>query len=190
VAVPLEKLDTTIRSFAPDVNGVMTHFINCEITFTDPPEQDDYYQLLLAEEIWQKNAEGINYSYQLVNFLKDDPVFYIRDMEGSLLGGIDFKGTFSDQLIKGLKYNLKLRIPITYVAKAVDGQKRRMVFMLVSQSLDYFDYLRSRVVAEYNYELPIVDPIKIHSNVSGGLGLVGGISIASDSLVFIGPGFE
>ena len=189
-AVAIEKLDTTKRSTAPDVNGVMTQYINCEITFNDPPNQDNYYQLILAEEVWQKDSIGVKYFYKLVNFLKDDPVFYIRDQEGSLLGGIDFKGTFPDHLFKGLKYSLKIRIPTSYIDKPLDNQKRRMNFMLLSQSSDYFDYLRSRVVAEYNYELPIVDPIKIHSNVIGGLGLVGGISIASDSLVFVGQGFN
>lgn len=189
VAVAIEKLDT-IRRLAPDVSGVLRYFIDCYITFKDPPQVDNYYQLLLAEEVWQKNGNGLKYSYQLVNFLKDDPVFYIRDQEGSLLSGIDFKGTFPDQLINGLEYSLKVRIPAAYVVNPGTNQKRRLVFILLSQSRDYFDYLRSRVVAEYNYELPVVDPIKIHSNIIGGLGLIGGISVSKDSLVFTGPGFE
>ena len=188
-AVNIERLDT-VRRLAPDGSGSLRFFIDCKIVFIDPADLNNYYQLVLAEEFWEKNGNGTKYSYQLVNFLKDDPVFYIRDQEGSLLGGIDFKGTFPDDLFNGERYNLRVRIPATYVVKPAPNQKRRLTFMLLSQSRDYFDYFRSRVVAEYNYEIPIVDPIKIHSNVSGGLGLIGGISVASDSLVFKGSMFD
>lgn len=185
VAVPIQQLDT-VRVLLPDDRGVLRSYIDCSIIFSDPVDEKNYYQLLMAEEFWDKNGTGTKYSYQLVNFIKQDPVFYIRDQEGSLLGGIDFKGTFHDELFNGKQYNLKIRVPGTYVVQPELNQKRRLTFMLLSQSSDYFDYLRSRVVAEYNYEIPIVDPIKIHSNVEGGLGLVGGISVAADSLVFNG----
>jgi hypothetical protein len=185
VAVPIEQLDT-VRVLSPDDRGVLRTYIDCSIIFSDPGQEKNYYQLLMAEEFWDKNGTGTKYSYQLVNFIKQDPVFYIRDQEGSLLGGIDFKGTFHDELFNGKEYHLQIRIPGTYVVKPEVNQKRRLTFMLLSQSRDYFDYLRSRVVAEYNYEIPIVDPIKIHSNVDGGLGLVGGISVSADSLVFNG----
>lgn len=185
LAVPIEKLDT-VRILTPDDRGILRSYIDCSITFTDPGQDENYYQLLMAEEFWDTNGTGIKYSYQLVNFIKLDPVFYIRDQEGSLLGGIDFKGTFHDELFNGKRYHLKIRIPSTYVIPPALKQKRRLTFLLLSQSRDYFDYLRSRVVAEYNYEIPIVDPIKIHSNVEGGLGLVGGLSVAADSLVFNG----
>ncbi len=188
-AVNIEKIDTT-RRLTADESGVMRYYIDCNISIIDPALGDDYYQLLLSEEVWDKNGTGEKYSSQLVNFIKDDPVFYIRDQEGSLMGGIDFLGTFSDQMFNGLEYHLHVRIPVTYVEKPATGQKRRLTFLLLSQSHDYFDYLRSRVVAEYNYELPIVDPIKIHSNVTGGLGIVGAISLSTDSLVFVGPGYE
>lgn len=183
---PVVKIDDldTIRRLSPNINGGMGYFIDCYISFNDPPRERNYYQLILSEEIWDNNGGDIKYSYQLINFIKDDPVFYIRDQEGSLLGGIDFKGTFPDELFDGTKKKLKVRIPASFVEKPESGRKRRLTFLLLSQTMDYFNYLRSRVVAEHNYELPIVDPIKIHTNVKGGLGLVGGISVARDSLVF------
>jgi hypothetical protein len=189
LTVPIETLDT-VRVLVPDVNGNMAWFIENTIGFTDVPGVANYYQLAVVEEVWQMTGTGHRYSSQFIDFLKEDPVFYVRDQEGSLLGGIDFKGTFPDELFAGLPYQLKIRIPATYVDPPQPGTKRRLVFMLLSQTYDYFAYLRSRVVAEYNYELPIVDPIKIHSNVAGGLGLLGGIAVSSDSLVFVAPGFH
>jgi hypothetical protein len=185
--IPIENLDT-LRRISVDSDGVSRTYLECLVRFNDPVDTENFYQLVVIEESWDKNGNG--YSSQRVNYLKDDPVFYIRDQEGSLLGGIDFLGTFPDFLINGQNYSLKIRLPEVYAGPATANQKRKLTFLLVSHSFDYFNYLRSRVVAEYNYDLPIVDPIKIHSNIIGGLGLVGGMSVVSDSLIFIGNAYE
>jgi hypothetical protein len=158
------------------------------IQFSDPPGTDNFYQLILTSETRDSLDQLIE--FQQVNFAKTDDVFYIRDQEGSLLGGIDFLGSFSDYLIQGKSYNLSIGIPELYLKKPGEKEKRIIRVHLMSLSEAYYNYLRSRVVAEYNYDVPVVDPIKTFSNIGGGLGLVGGISIASDSLVIIGNNYE
>jgi hypothetical protein len=106
------------------------------------------------------------------------------------LSGIEFRGTFSDFRINGTNYPLKIRIPTYYIDNVANNQKKRINFTLLSLTSDYFNYFRSRVIADYNYNLPIIDPIKIVGNVEGGLGLVGGIAVTYDSLIFTGSDFE
>lgn len=182
-AVAIEGLDSIGRG---SKNG--DSFIQYELIFTDPPEIDNYYQLLIFGE----TRDSLNHllNRQTLNYGKTDEVFYIRDQEGSLLGGIDFLGSFSDYLIQGQPHRLKVGIPSVYLSSPNPGEKLVIRFCLLSLSPDYYHYLRSRIVAEYNYDLPVVDPIKIYSNTTGGLGLVGGMSIASDSLVLIGSDYE
>ena len=182
-AVPIEQIDT-YNVYAPDMQGVTQKYLECVITFTDPPQNENFYQLVIYEEIWDESGGSLNYSRQQINYLKNDSVFYIKDKEGSLLAGIDFKGTFSDYKINGHTYPLKIRIPARYAEMPAENRKRRVTFMLLSHTADYFKYLQNRIIAEYNYDLPIIDPVKIHSNIDGGLGLIGGISVACDSLVF------
>ena len=182
-AVPIERIDTR-RVDTLDIHGITQKYLECIITFTDPPQSENFYQLVLSEEIWDESNGSLKYSRQQINYLKSDSVFFIKDKEGSLLAGIDFKGTFSDYKINGRNYPLRIRIPAWYAEMPAENQKRRITFMLLSQTSDYFKYLQNRIIAEYNYDLPIIDPVKIHSNIYGGLGLIGGISVACDSLVF------
>lgn len=162
--------------------------VNYEVEFADPRDEANYYQLVITSEV--RDADNKIKEFYNVNFFKDDELFYIRDQEGSLLGGIDFLGSFSDYIITEERYRIKVRVPSFYLATPGENERRIVRFHLLSLSEDYYKYLRSRVVAEYSYDLPIVDPIKIHSNIIGGLGLVGGMTFASDSVVYIGNDYN
>ncbi|HKL71688.1 MAG TPA: DUF4249 family protein [Marinilabiliaceae bacterium] len=183
---PVKILDVSMKSAEESTNSENR---SCTITFSDPPEVDNFYQLTIIEEVWIKD-ETLPRSSKNVRYLKDDQVFYIRDQEGSLLGGIDFSGTFSDYLITKNPYKLQIRIPRIYFREPAQNEKRKLVFQLLSLTKDYYDYSRSRIVAEYNQKLPVVNPVKIHNNIKGGLGLVGGISADTLSISFIGEDYN
>lgn len=183
---PVKILDVSINNSVESINSENR---SCTITFSDPPETENYYQLSIIEEVWIKD-EPLPRSSKNVRYLKDDQVFYIRDQEGSLLGGIDFSGTFSDYLITKSPYKLQIRIPKIYFREPAQNEKRKLIFQLMSLTKDYYDYSRSRIVAEYNQKLPVVNPVKIHNNIKGGLGLVGGISADTLSISFIGEGYK
>ncbi len=183
-AVPVARLDT-VTKLAGISDGTSQKMLICTITIPDPAGEDNYYQLYLMESTCTISGSDTICVHQKIDFPKDDPVFYFRDQEGSLLGGIDFEGTFSDFLFDGTHYKLQIKLPLNFSSNPPPGTRRTLYFMLVSQTADYFNYFRSRVVAEYSYDLPIIDPIRIYYNVDGGLGLVGGLSVAVDSLVFL-----
>jgi len=181
-----------IESVTTEYNeDTIPEYVNCSVIFTDPADITNYYQLVVISETWNNEAE-LTYEYNQVSYLKsDEDVFYVRDQDGSLLQGIDFLGTFPDDIVKTQEhYPVKIEIPGVYFNPPAPNEKRKLSFLLVSLSEDYYKYLRSKVVAEYNYELPIVTPVKVHSNISGGHGLVGSLSVASDSIVFIGNNYN
>lgn len=182
--VVIERIDTIRLSVFS--TGSYKRYLECRIVFQDPPEEDNYYQLIITSEEWGKDEGLPFYSTQQIDFHKTDSVFFIKDQSGSVLSGIDFRGTFSDYRINGQNYHLKIRIPSYYVDNVENIEKKRINFILLSLTSDYFYYVRSRVIADYNYDLPIIDPVKIHGNVVGGLGLVGGIAVTCKSLDFIG----
>ena len=182
--VPITQIDTSRVTVY--VSGVQRKYLECKILFQDPPDENNYYQIVVTMEEWEKNEFLTSYSSQHLDFHKTDSVFFIKDQSGSVLSGIDFRGTFSDYRINGLNYPLKIRIPAYYIDNIADNQKKRINFMFLSLTSDYFNYFRCRVIADYNNDLPIIDPIKIFGNIDGGLGLVGGIAVTCDSLILKG----
>jgi len=180
--VPIENIDTsrvTVYS-----GGKQRKYLECLINFQEPPDENNYYQLIVTMEEWTKTNESQIYLSQQLDFHKTDSVFFIDDQSGSLLSGIDFRGTFSDYKINGQNYELKIRIPLYYIENISVNQKKRINFFLLSLTEDYFNYFRCRVIADYHYNLPIIEPIKIYGNISGGLGLVGGIALTKSFLDF------
>jgi hypothetical protein len=167
-------------------------YVDCSVIFTDPADITNYYQLVVICETWSDNEGQITYDYNQISYVKsDEDVFYISDENGSLLNGIDFLGTFSDDVVKTQEhYPVAIQVPGVYFESPASNEKRKLSFLLVSLSEDYYNYLRSKILSEYNYELPVVSPIKIYSNISGGKGLVGSLSVASDSIVFIGNDYN
>ncbi|MGQ1946712.1 DUF4249 domain-containing protein [Geofilum sp. OHC36d9] len=183
------KIESISAQYADDTD--QPEYIDCSVVFTDPADITNYYQLVVISETWN-NAAELTYEYNQISYIKsDEDVFYIRDQDGSLLQGIDFMGTFPDDLVKTHEhYPIKIEVPGVYFKSPAPNEKRKLSFLLVSLSEDYYKYLRSKVVAEYNYGLPMLTPVKIHSNISGGHGLVGSLSVASDSIVFIGNNYN
>ncbi|PWD98865.1 DUF4249 domain-containing protein [Marinilabilia rubra] len=182
-AVGIEVVDTAVVQQATRDNGTET-VLQCLLNIDDPEGEDNYYQLIVFEQIC-RNGLSSACEETKIDYAKEDPVFYVRNLEGSLIGGLDFGGCFSDHIFEGTNYELTLNLPVQYASAPSDpGADRKLLFILLSHKREYYDYYRSRVVAEYGYDLPIIDPIRIYNNVNNGIGLVAGYSAAADSLIF------
>ncbi|PRY91858.1 uncharacterized protein DUF4249 [Marinilabilia salmonicolor] len=159
--------------------------LNCKLTISDPAVIKNYYQLIIFEQICRMEEGVVKCEQKRVVYDKTDPVFFVQSKEGSLIGEIDFDGCFSDTLFNGENYNLEVDLPLEYATVPdQNGASRKIYFLLLSHTRGFYDYYRSRVVAEYGYDLPIIDPIRIYNNIDGGLGLVTGYNVTSDSLIF------
>jgi len=179
--VDVESLDTVSSTYQGS-DGILYDVLKCNIVFTDGDE-DDYYQLVIIQERWEE-VDGVeNYYLDTVDYIKDDPVFYSRSQEETLLEGLDFHGLFNDEIINGT-YDLQCLVPSSYYKLYWFDKKIKLTFYLYHHTNDYYRYVRTKLISDYYNGIPVFEPINIFSNVTNGIGLVSGMSFSTDSLVF------
>ncbi|GEM_PF-826164 len=181
--ISIEKLDS-VSSKYQGTDGILYEVLKCNLKFTDPKYQEDYYQLVIVQERWEVIDDVEAYYREVVDYIKDDPVFYSRNQEGTLMEGLDFHGMFDDEVIKG-SYNLQCLVPSSYYKLYWFDKKVKLTFYLYHHTEDYYRYFRTKLISDYYNGLPIFEPVNIHSNVENGIGLVSGVSFTLDSLVFV-----
>ncbi len=184
--VSLTDLDTvTITRLSNEVG--LIDMLRTRVSFEDPGGSN-YYQLHVVREGWGTAGDKPYYTRKTIVYEKNDPVFTQGEAGGSLLQGFDFQGLFTDGITNGLKYRLAFDIPRDNLFFDYYENKIKITIYLYHHTYDYYNYLRSKVLAAgYDgfYEgLPVLEPVRIHNNIENGLGLVSGMSFDADSLVF------
>lgn len=88
---------------------------------------------------------------------------------------------FTDELISGKEYNLTMRI--NYMAPDTDYYEfAHAYFMLHSLSRDLYLYLQSLTAQDQTRDNFLAEPVPVFTNITNGLGVVGAMSTARDSL--------
>ncbi len=180
--VPISKIDTSYTTAFSQGNGVIP-YKKCKVFLNDPDNTPNYYQLVVVREAWGQDGNDDYNSRNTIQYEKDDKVFSHRDQTTSLLEGVDFQGLFDDHDIKPSYYGLDIRIPNEQFKLWGGEVKARITFYLYHHTFDYYNYFRSRIISQEFYGLPFFDPIKIHNNIDGGLGLFSGMAFYSDSIL-------
>ncbi len=186
LSIPILKKDTSTVNYNYNEGGP-EQFLKTKITFEDPANQKNYYQLHIIREGFGTIGGSAYYNRAVVDFEKEDPVFIQKDQSGSLLQGLNFQGLFSDELLNGNSYTINVNIPMDYLFFDYYEEKIKISIYLYHHTKDYYSYFRSTILSA-GYEgfyngLPIFDPVRIHNNVEGGLGLVSGMVFDVDSIV-------
>ena len=179
----IDELDS-VSSKYQGTDGILYDVLKCNLTFDDAMDVKDYYQLEIIQERWEVIDDVETYYREVVDYVKDDPVFYSRNQEGTLMEGLDFYGMFDDELIDGT-YNLQCLVPSSYYKLYWFDKKIKLTFYLYHHTEDYYRYFRTKLISDYYNGLPIFEPVNIHSNIQNGIGLVSGVSFSLDSLVFV-----
>ncbi|MEZ5073063.1 MAG: DUF4249 domain-containing protein [Bacteroidales bacterium] len=163
-----------------------------DVHLEDPPGEENFYLVSMATErsytTWRDTTvlvldslfqNGIWYPYV------KDSTYAIADIyrfrEGSGLNSEDLiveantsAGIlFSDQLIDGKAYSVRVSLPTDYLTSADSAVSE---LRLHSISEDYYKYLKSR---QKHYEAVddfLAVPVIVYSNVDGGTGFFGGFS--------------
>ncbi len=178
----IEQLDS-VSSKYQGTDGILYDVLKCNLLFTDVQNVNNYYQLVVIQERWELIDGEEVYYREVVDYIKDDQVFYSRNQEGTLLEGLDFYGMFDDEIIDGA-YNLQCLVPSSYYKLYWFDKKIKLTFYLYHHTEDYYRYFRTKLMSDYYNGMPIFEPVNIHSNIQNGIGLVSGVSFSSDSLVF------
>lgn len=166
------KVDTisAITSSAGHLDTLMV----CKIAFKDSIELKNFYQLSIYS-ITQTAIDSPTIVKE-IDFLKTDKVFLSTIQSTGLWKGIDFQGLFTDSEIDGMNYVISVILPKSYFKSNGLLLRKSVNFGIYSLSSEYFEYYRSRKIAEGYLGVPFLDPVQVFSNVENGLGCVGGLS--------------
>jgi hypothetical protein len=133
------------------------------LSFTDEPGVKNYYRLLVryySSTVWTP-----------YNFTSNDVVFINNDRlnDGSYV--------FSDRTFSGKTKVLNIDVP----DGLVNGSPKFEI-SIKSFSEDYYNYLRQTDSYDQNGNGFTNDPIILKTNVTNGLGMIGGVSNAKDTI--------
>ena len=176
VEITYQKSEYTVDIYTSEGHfQVPDYDVKYHITFQDNPDRKDYYLIRISGESRDISIGSLEYS--------SDPVFY---KEGSYLEGIFGENkiygqggrTFTDETINGKKYTLRVREENVYGHSIYGGSLKRII-SLYSISKPYYQYftsIQSMEEGEFTKDLAeygLTEPMRIFSNVSGGVGIVG-----------------
>lgn len=168
--------DTLIRGSA-DVPA-RRRMLHIELTVDDPPGESFYglqvYQLRLVRDRQSGTTQLLTPT--LFPFESDDPA-----LGESPLDVLDTDKTryreafFSDALFDGERRTLDFEIQYDAPPPGADRRIRRaFVVLFISASEDFYRYWKTAGEQLVTGENPFAEPLRVHSNMSGGLGIFAG----------------
>ena len=133
----------------------------------------DYYRLMVytSNEYYNEYNNNSGYSFVLTYIDSNDPVLNFNKVGGDDSGISDYPdntySVFNDDLFDGETYKLKFK---TYGA---EGSPLKVELQHITEDLYlYYSSVQSR---DYYEESPFSEPVRIHSNVENGAGIMGGV---------------
>lgn len=148
------------------------------ISFQDAVEEDDYYLFRLEEGNLINEVDSM-YSWRVLYLdYAEEPLFVQsasaldQILFSQYLSGYDGR-VFSDESINGKNYTIRLQTNVSEATK-------RLRVRLYAISADYYRYLKTlqdqsdRSFANHLIDAGLADPIRVYSNIDGGLGIFGG----------------
>jgi hypothetical protein len=179
VVVPPVKIESvdTVRVLRKGADGVYIFMMRMSMVFSDPPSQKNFYQLALFNHKRFVSVGGLDSLVtDTVVFNKDDKLFYNAEQGSSGLEQIDFQGLFNDDAINGVQYKLYFYLPVEIFDPVNGLLDSRLEFRLYHLENMYYQFMRSRIIANSYVGLPIFNPVKAPSNIDGGFGVVTSLS--------------
>lgn len=170
--VPIEKVDT-VRVLRKQTDGRYLFVMKTTVRFTDMPNKADFYQLQLFHHTTSQSGASVTDN---IDYLKEDRVFYDPEVGVSSFESIDFQGLFPDEVINGTSYGLVIYLPVAYFQKNDANVQNRLVYRLYHVDELYYGFLRARIIALSNQDLPVFNDVKMPSNVLNGYGVVTSLS--------------
>ena len=184
--VEINHIDS-IRTSRAGSNGSPQEVMRLTLSFTDIPLENNYYQLMIIAE--SDSVDGINYvkNREIISFDKNDKIFNNPDQGTSSIGTIDFQGLFTDYEVDGDNIDIHVELPVDYFNESEVLENQHIIVLLYHLSKDYYLYMHSRIIADSYDGVPIFDPVKIHTNVSGGHGVFGSLTHDADTIYVGSP---
>lgn len=163
--------------------------VNCKLTFSDPPNSENFYRLAILNKYY---IDSVNYNTNYEWFEKTDVVFGENNQAANDMideGNYNTYGTFTDDLFDGKKYRLTFSFdatfrhykngtpPSDYIPSGggfYTAKPNELYIDIQHLSKSYYLYLVTS--SKYNNDDLFAEPVQIHSNVNGGIGILGNYS--------------
>ena len=136
-----------------------------------------YYYIVGFDSSGQTYIDSILYVYPL-NMLILDDVLKENNQEVDITSG-DFQTSnlqFSDKSFNGSKYKIDL-----YLNSNNHGMNDTLLISVKSVSKSYYEYKRTAL--QQNNTGPFSEPVRVYSNVTGGVGILGSYSTTKKKLL-------
>lgn len=187
-----------IKKAIPEYEGDMP--IDLKIKFTDPADEVNFY--LVGFTIYKSNQKYFfdpdeNFTEPEHGFVFDGYHFMNKvdanmNINEPLIGDIEFNYPkilcFNDKKIDGSTYTLTIGIRDVFK----DSFTEAFLFIpkLYSINADTYTYFQSINIASENNDSFITEPVMQYSNINGGIGILGAMAMASDTIMFLAMDFN
>ena len=179
--IPVETIITQIDTatvMRTEPGGYRYEQLEFRVKFNDAPNTNNYYLL--------EPMQTIIYTHDdyFMDTIITDTIQYIMDFESndpSIVEDIWGKGMlFNDNLFNGNTYEF------VFSTEKYFYDTTSIVINLKSISEDYFKYLATYYkYMDTNYD-PFMEKVSVYSNIEGGVGVFGGYSTTTDTIVVYG----
>ncbi|HNZ71843.1 MAG TPA: DUF4249 domain-containing protein [Prolixibacteraceae bacterium] len=176
--------------------------VNASITFTDTPDEENYYRLYVYLSVGEgfettkpNGEEGIRVLVMdyFVNqqLTSSDPVFSNNNDPNNILGETSSFGytIFDDKLLKGKPYELSFELyehwawDMAHVDTTMGGYYI-VHFELQSITKDVYYYLKSIDDSNESGMGLFTEPVQVYSNIANGLGIFGAASSSTYNIQY------
>lgn len=194
----------TVHITRMDTSSVYTEWgeqqITMDLIFTDPPEEANYYTISATARVAMLNrqiVERLDTLYEtpdtlITGYVLDTIDTYVNrfepvyiESEDLAVEEYDFNGgvIFSDKLFNGKQYSFNMKMYAWAFWDAADTSAIYINLQAIDEN--YFRYIDTREKHYYAREDPFAVPVVVHSNIDNGIGILGGMTVSSDSLTIL-----
>lgn len=155
----LVKIDTSniVRGgYVDPLEGVMDEI---KLEFTDPADEENYYMVMLHEELIDSNWQDGGYTIdQWVQWLSSKEVFVESGYDFSIFNDLSFNGS---------------QIEVNFGSWLGDAPLDKYYFQLISVSKETYAYLKSYIAYDNSAGNPFAEPTLLYNNIIDGVGFFG-----------------
>lgn len=149
------------------------------LTLADPPDVRNRYGLLVVQARWsedQMTGQRTPLPPSLFTFESNDPALGESDFDFLNTGTTRYREAFfTDGLFDGSTYTLDFDLQYDLPRDEAEVVIRRaFAVVLLSVTDDFYQYRKTASEQSVANENPFAEPLRVHSNMTGGLGVFAG----------------
>lgn len=186
--------ETTVKSAIENTIGTVKILesggLDASIKIVDIINEDNFYQVSMKWMEFTDDSTIINdpYYYQqpYYNNYSCTNDYIVEYPQTDALQGENCNDyfLFDDATIKNSTHEFKLSTPNNNYYYSQEGYKTKVILEVSSLDYNYYTYLITKSIFQFNFGNPFAEPVQVYSNIENGYGIFGSRSYSSDTLIF------